>query len=218
MTSPATSPWRRPEKTCSRGARALVLVAAALVVAAAWTSTSAGHSALSCDVRTGHSTTVRALARAVVQPADLPRGWRFERTSILPKGTSADGPSSHRLGGAVTFAHRAGRPDLSLTSSAELEPSASAACRTYHRWLRSLLGAGVGARRRAAGVSLGRERALLESNETAFGPMVSISWYRGAVYAEVQVQFRGASASVAAHRAAVRLASASDLRLQKLLQ
>src|SRR5437667_3154474 len=162
MTSLATFPWRWPEKPSSRGARAFALAGAALVAGAAWTSSSAGHSALSCDVRTGHSTTVRALARAVVQRADLPPGWRFERASILPKGTSADGPSLRRLGGAVAFAHRVGRPDLSLTSSAELEPGASAACRTYHRWLRSLLGAGVGTRRRSLSIRLGRERALLE--------------------------------------------------------
>src|SRR5205809_199810 len=99
--------------------------------------------------------------------------WRW------PEKPSSRGARAFALAGAVPFAHRVGRPDLSLTSSAELEPGASAACRTYHRWLRSLLGAGVGTRRRSLSIRLGRERALLESNETAFGPMVSISWYRG---------------------------------------
>lgn len=161
---------------------------------------------------------VPALARAVVQPTDLPRGWRFERAQTLPKGTRADGPSSHRLGGALAFARRPSAPDLTLTSTAEVEPSASQACRTYHGWLRSLLGAGVGTRSRRLPVRLGREHALLESNETAFGPMVTISWYRGPVYAEVQVQYRTRNAAAQAHRVALHFATASDRRIQRILK
>ena len=198
--------------------KASLLIASAFLASAVGSSSSAGRSVLSCDLRTGASTTVRALAHAVVQSADLPRAWQFEHARILPRGTTADGPSSHRLGGAVAFAHRARKPDLYLTSSAELETSASAACRTYRRWLRSLLGAGVGTRRRPLNIRLGREHALLESNETAFGPMFTISWYRGPVYAEVQVQFRVSTASVAARSSAVRFAAASDRRIQKILK
>ena len=198
-------------------------LAAALVVSVAVagpdsSSSSARPARISCDLGAGASVNVSALPGVVVQQADIPRGWRFERMRTLPKGTSADGPSSHRIGGAVAFARRPSAPDLALTSTAELEPRASVACRTFHNWIRTLLTAGVGARSRPLPVRLGREHALLESNEPAFGPMVSISWYRGPVYAVIQVQYRTRNASAEAHRVALHFATASDRRIRPILR
>ena len=194
-----------------------VLVVSTVVAVPGWGSGFAPRSQGPCELGTGVSTTVHAIAGGVVQPADLPGGWRLESAQTLPKGTVADGPSSHRLGGAVLFARRSAAPELALTSSAELEPSASAACRTYHGWLHSLLTAGVGTRLRSLPLRLGREHALLDSNEPVFGPMVEISWYRGPVYAAVQIQFRTRSAAGAAHRLALHFATASDRRLRRIL-
>jgi hypothetical protein len=197
--------------------RVLLLVCAAVVLAAGAAATSTrSATVVGCDVEPGSPTNVAALAGAVVQAADLPQGWRLQRALTLPKGTSADGPSAKRLGGAVVFARQISAPELALTSVAELEASPAAACRTYHSWLRSLLGAGVGTRLRTIRLSLGRESALLESKETAFGPMVEISWYRGPVYAAVQVQFRAPAAAAAAHRMALLFAAAADARLRRI--
>ena len=105
-----------------------VLVVSTMVAVPGWASGFASRSQGPCQLGTGVSTTVHALAGVVIQPADLPRGWRFESAQTLPKGTVADGPSSHRLGGALLFARQSAAPELALTSSAELEPTASAAC------------------------------------------------------------------------------------------
>src|SRR2546426_12231993 len=99
-----------------------VLLASTLVAVPGWGSGFARRSQLSCDLGPGASAAVRALVGGVVQPADLPRGWQFESVQTLPKGTVADGPSTHRLGGAVMFARQSAAPELALTSSAEAEP------------------------------------------------------------------------------------------------
>jgi hypothetical protein len=200
----------------SRGvALAMCLLAIAASTAGAFASPATPNA--TCAFSTRASPTVRALAAATVQPADLARGWKRQRASLLPRGTSADGPSSHRIGGAVMFARRAAEPELALTSSVELERGAVGACSTYHRWLRALLGARVGTKVEKVPTRLGRETTLLASNETAFGPMVEILWYRGPVLAAVQVQFRSRAANMAAHRWALRFATASDARLRRVL-
>ncbi len=89
-----------------------MLVVSTVVAVPGWGSVFAGRSQFSCDLGPGVSTTVRSLAGGVVQAADLPRGWQFESAQTLPKGTVADGPSSHRLGGAVMFARQSAAPEL----------------------------------------------------------------------------------------------------------
>jgi hypothetical protein len=115
------------------------------------------------------------------------------------------------------FARRPAVPELALTSTAELEADASAACLTYHHWLRALLTAGVGTHARRVDAQIGREATLLESNEAAFGPMVEVLWYRGPIFAAVQVQFRRRAAAAEAHRLALLFAGASDVRLRRIL-